>query len=91
MKAVGIPALLLPAINQQIAYRKACKKTDTWCAPWKHFQTWINNQCWPEEQPQIKINQLVGSVCQYCGDRAVAAYGRNWHCGRAACRAKAKD
>lgn len=44
---------LLPAINQQMAYREACDKADMWCADWKHFQTWINNQCWTEEQPRI--------------------------------------
>lgn len=91
MKSVGIPALLLPAINQQIIYREACEKADMWCPPWKHFQTWINNQCWTEEQPRIKTNKPTERTCKYCGKPAVAAYGRNWYCPCDECRKLAKE
>jgi hypothetical protein len=38
--------LLLPAIEQQIEWRKKDGRY------WKMFQTWINNSCWTEEKPQ---------------------------------------
>ena len=91
MNVPKIVPLLIYAIRQQIAYRKACDKANMWCADWKHFQTWINNQCWTEEQPKIKTNTPTKRVCKYCGKPAVACYGRNWHCGREACRAKAEE
>ena len=81
--------LIIPAIKQQIAYREACVKAKFWHADWKHFQTWINNQCWTEEQPCIKTNKPVERKCQFCGDKStVYGDGKGPRCSRAECRIK---
>ena len=38
-----------------------------------------------------KVAEPAERVCKYCGKPTVASYGRNWHCGRAECRAKAQE
>ena len=40
--------LLLPAIEQQIVWRKEDGQY------WKNFQTWINQSCWTEEKAIVK-------------------------------------
>ena len=45
--------LLMPAIKKQIEARRIDQKY------WKNFQTWINQQCWTEENPQFKKSQQI--------------------------------
>lgn len=46
--AAEILPLLLPAAQ---AYAKRCKEARTEKKYIKHFKTWINGQCWTEEEP----------------------------------------
>jgi len=49
--------LLLKAIKNQMAWKKELDNSNEFVPPWKHFKTWINNQCWTEEKQQIEKTQ----------------------------------
>lgn len=53
--------LLLPAIEQQIIWRKADERY------WKMFQTWINQRCWTEEASTVEIHDDGLNHCQHPG------------------------
>lgn len=44
--------LLYPAIEGQIRRRrnKLCEIPQPFVPPWKHFKTWLNNNCWEETE-----------------------------------------
>lgn len=46
--------LLLPAISKQQKVHEWLKGNNSFCPPWKHFQTWINNRCWEDEFPEYE-------------------------------------
>jgi len=48
-----IVALLLPALNCEIAYRQHEESEKRFVAPWKNLSTWINNKCWEQEFPPL--------------------------------------
>jgi len=52
--------LLLPAIEQQIIWRKQDK------VYWKHFTTWINGSCWTEENSKAGASDEYNH-CQHAG------------------------
>lgn len=41
--------LMLPAIQNQITWRKQSEAKGAMVPQWKDFQTWINSRCWKEE------------------------------------------
>lgn len=45
--------LLIPAITKQIQWHERSIATGQFTPNYKHLQTWINQQCWTEEQPEI--------------------------------------
>jgi hypothetical protein len=51
--------------------------------------SWLNTGGW-DDDVGVKHTPTV-RTCKYCNKPAVAAYGRNWHCGGTECRAKAKE
>ena len=45
--------LLIPAIKMQIEWHERSIVAGQFAPNYKHLQTWINQQCWTEEQPEI--------------------------------------
>jgi len=90
MKIVEIIPLLVPAIETQIAYRKACKKEKMWHAEWKDFKSWLhpNNQYWTLEVPVIKSAIRIDR-CQFCPKPATFRLdGQGARCSSSECIAK---
>lgn len=46
---------LLPALNREIAYKKAMTIKGEFVAEWKHLSTWINKSCWTEVYPDAIV------------------------------------
>jgi hypothetical protein len=53
----NIIELLLPALLDEIEYRQRSELAGAFVAEWKNLSTWINQKCWLQELPEIKINQ----------------------------------
>jgi len=56
---------LQPAINAEIAHKKALLDKGQMVPSWKHFSTWINQRCWEQEfakVPEGKPGQPEGTV-----------------------------
>jgi hypothetical protein len=51
--------LLLPALENQIRWKKIELEIDDFTAQWKNLQTWINQRCWEEEPPEKVINVIA--------------------------------
>lgn len=51
--------LLLPALNNQIKWKKIELEIDNFTAQWKNLSTWINQRCWEEEPPEKVINVIA--------------------------------
>ena len=54
-----IVPLLKPAIEKEIAWRKETLKAGMFVPPWKHFQTWLNKQCWTQEFPELPHEETL--------------------------------
>lgn len=46
--------LLTPALEHEIENKKALKQSGEFCPDWKHLKTWINQECWTQEFPEIE-------------------------------------
>lgn len=46
--------LLLPALEREIKNKEALKQSGEFCPSWKNLQTWINQECWTQEFPEIE-------------------------------------
>ena len=72
--------LLKPAIENQIAWRN--RANGDFRPPWKHFSTWINQQCWTEtpetvamaSKKKTKLFPISGRNCSKQGCRMPAVY-----------------
>ena len=51
--------LLKPAIEKEIAWRKEALEAKMFVPCWKHFQTWINKQCWTQEFPELPHEETL--------------------------------
>ncbi len=63
---------LLPAIQQQVAWRESAKDGEFRPA-WKNFKTWIFNRCWEEEMPidQKKDGKIFTDADFAASERAI--------------------
>ena len=61
--------LLLPAIEEQIRRHRLKKQLNVFVPPWKHFQTWLNNRCWEEEEQLAISKPSQLSMKEYCERR----------------------
>jgi hypothetical protein len=50
--------LLLPALENQIKWKKIELEIDNFTAQWKNLQTWVNQRCW-EDEPQEKVSNVI--------------------------------
>jgi hypothetical protein len=48
-----IVPLLYQAIENQIVRKRKKRGRGEFVPPWKHFKTWLNNNCWEEEENSI--------------------------------------
>lgn len=53
-----IPLLYIAIENQIIRKRKKRSKGE-FVPPWKHFKTWLNNNCWEEEENSIADPEII--------------------------------
>lgn len=44
-----IVPLLMPALEREIAFRRACREKMVFCPEWAHLQTWLNQKRWTTE------------------------------------------
>lgn len=54
--SADILPLLLPALDNQIKWRGEMSDANMFIPQWKNMATWINNRCWEDEKPEIKIH-----------------------------------
>ena len=45
---------LMPGLRREIEWREKAKAAGQFVPEWKHLATWINNECWEQEFPEIK-------------------------------------
>ena len=51
--------MLYPAIENQILRRRKKLSTGDFVPPWKNFKTWLNNNCWEEEENSIEDPERI--------------------------------
>lgn len=44
---------LMPALERELDWRLEMRHRGGFVPEWKHLQTWLNQRCWEDEQPQI--------------------------------------
>nr|WP_319510183.1 hypothetical protein [uncultured Draconibacterium sp.] len=54
--------LLFPALQKEISYKDDLTKSGTFRPEWKNLKTWINNQCWTQEFPEINKQSHEPSI-----------------------------
>lgn len=45
---------LMPGLQREIEWREKAKAAGQFVPEWKHLVTWINNECWAQEFPEVK-------------------------------------
>lgn len=48
---------LMPGLQREIEWREKAKSAGQFVPAWKHLATWINNECWAQEFPEVKTDQ----------------------------------
>lgn len=49
--------LLLPALVKEKQYKESLKQAGQLVPQWKNLSTWLNQRCWEQEFPELKINK----------------------------------
>lgn len=47
---------LMPGLQREIEWREKAKAAGQFVPEWKYLTTWINNECWNQEFPEVKTD-----------------------------------